>query len=217
MKTLYIRQIAATAGLLGVMFAVSGSAMAANYNIILKDAAGEQLSCATGGFFNFNKSTAGSFPIPGASVTLGNCPTTFVPSIANGPYTGTPNVVVENVTLNKPGTDGQNEPLNQGPNVVGLTGTLQYATTAPGTCAGTGNSTQPKTYTIAFAYAAGSPNPAGRTYTITCEGPGSFTPITGQYHVRNLANPIPEPQMLWLALAGLGALVMSRRIRRRRS
>lgn len=217
MKTRYKRlgQIAATAGLLGVLLAASGSAMAASYNIILKDSAGAPLSCASGGF-TFNKSTAGAFPASGASVALAGC--TFVPGIANGPYTpGALNVVVENVTLNKPGTGGQNEPLDQGPNVEGLTGTLQYATTAPGTCAGTGSTAVTKTYTIAFAYAAGSQNSAGRTYTITCAGPGSFTPLTGQYHVRNLANPVPEPEMLWLALAGLGALVMSRRIRRRRS
>lgn len=216
MKTRYKRlgQIAATAGLLGVMLAASGSAMAASYNIVLKDSAGALLSCASGGF-TFNKSTAGTFPANAASVALAGC--TFVPGIANGAYTpGALNVVVENVTLNKPGTGGQNEPLNQGPNVEGLTGTLQYVTTAPGTCAGTGSTAETKTYTIAFAYAAGSQNTAGRTYTLTCTGPGNFS-TAGQYHVRNLANPVPEPEMLWLALVGLSALVMSRRIRRRRS
>jgi hypothetical protein len=220
MKTRYKRlgQIAAAAGLLGVLFAASGSAMAASYNIILKDSAGALLSCASGGF-TFNKSTAGTSPASGASVTLASCPTSFVPSIANGTYSPSPgalNVVVENVTLNKPGTGGQNEPLDQGPNVEGLTGTLQYATNAPGNCAGGGSSTQLKTYTITFAYAAGTQNTAGRTYTLACAGPANFS-TAGQYHVRNLANPIPEPEMLWLALAGLSALVMSRRIRRRRS
>lgn len=214
MKTIYKRfgQIAASAGLLGVMFAASGSALAASYNIILKDAAGAPLSCASGGF-TFNKSTAGSFPVSGASVVLTGC--TFVPGIANGTYTGTPNVVVENVTLNKPGTGGQNEPLNQGPNVEGLSGTLQYATSAQGNCEGTGNSAVTKTYTITFSYAAGSQNPAGRTYSLTCAGPGAFTARTGSYHVRNLANPVPEPETLWLALVGLSALVLSRRMRRR--
>jgi len=217
MKTRYKRlgQIAAAAGLLGVMLAASGSALAASYNIILKDLGGTALACATGGF-TFDKTTAGTFGTEGASVSLAEC--TFVPGIANGTYTpGALSVVVENVTLNKPGTNGQNEPLDQGPNVEGLTGTLQYATTAPGNCDGTDNASGTKTYTITFAYAAESQNPAGRTYTITCAGPGSFTPITGQYHVHNLANPVPEPEMLWLALAGLSALVMSRRIRRRRS
>ena len=217
MKTRYKRlgQIAAAAGLLGVMLAASGSAMAASYNIVLKDAATTLLSCASGGF-TFNKSTAGTFPANAASVALADC--TFVPGIANGTYTpGALSVVVENVTLNKPGTNGQNEPLDQGPNVEGLTGTLQYATTAPGNCDGTGDAPETKTYTITFAYAAGSQNTAGRTYTFTCAGPGSasFTTRTGQYHVRNLANPVPEPEMLWLALAGLSALVLSRRRLRR--
>jgi len=216
MKTIYKRfgQLAASAGLLGVMLAASGSAMAASYNIILKDSAGALLSCAKGGF-TFNKTIAGSFPASGASVTLEGCPTTFVPSIANGTYVpGGLNVVVENVTLNKPGTGGQNEPLDQGPNVEGLTGTLQYSTTALGTCQGTGITAGTKTYTITFAYAAGSQNSAGRTYRISCSGPGNFTK-SGQYYVRNSANPVPEPEMLWLALAGLSALAMSRRKRRR--
>lgn len=214
MKTInkWFGQIAASAGLLGVMFAASGSAMAANYNIILKDAAGALLPCATGGF-TFNKSAAGSFPASGASVALTGC--AFVPGIANGAYTGTPNVEVENVTLNNPGTNNQIEPLDQGPNVEGLTGTLQYTTNAPGTCEGTDSSTDTKTYTITFGYTAGSQNTAGRTYTLSCAGPGTFTPVTGNYDVRNLANPVPEPESLWLALAGLSALVLSRRMRRR--
>ena len=188
--------------------------MAASYNIILKDAAGAPLPCASGGF-TFNKSTAGTLPANAATVALAGC--TFVPGVDYGTYTtGALNVVLENVTLNKPGTGGQNEPLDQGPNVEGLTGTLQYATTAPGDCGGTGNAPETKTYTITFAYTAGSQNPAGRTYTLTCAGPGNFS-TAGQYHVHNLANPVPEPEMLWLALAGLSALVMSRRIRRRRS
>lgn len=216
MKTIYTRfgQIVASAVLLGVMLAASGSAMAGSYNIILKDSTGALLSCATGGF-DFDKSNAGTFGTTGASVTLAGC--AFVPAIANGTYTpGALNVVVENVTLNKPGTGGQTEPLDQGPNVEGLTGTLQFATNAPGDCEGTGPATETKTYTIAFSYAAGTQNSAGRTYSIACAGPGSFTPRTGQYYVRNLANPVPEPETIWLALAGLGALVLSR-VKRRHS
>jgi hypothetical protein len=216
MKKIYKRlgQLAASAGLLGIMLAASGSAMAANYNIILKDSAGALLPCATGGF-TFDKTTAGTFSTTGASVTLTGCASTFVPGIANGTYTpGALNVVVENVTLTKPGTGGQNEPLDQGPNVEGLTGTLQFTTNAPGTCAGTGSTSGTKTYTITFSYVAGSQNTAGRTYTLSCAGPGNFT-TTGNYHVRNLANPVPEPEVLWLTLAGLSALALSRRKRRR--
>jgi len=216
MKTIYTRfgQIAASAALLGVMLAASGSAMAGSYNIILKDTAGALLPCATGGF-DFDKTNAGEFATTDAAVTLTDC--TFVPAIANGTYTlGALNVVVENVTLNKPGTGGQTEPLDQGPNVEGLRGTLQFATSAPGDCEGTGVATDTKTYTMTFSYAAVTQNSAGRTYSITCAGPGSFTPRTGQYYVRNLANPVPEPETLWLALAGLSALALSR-VKRRRS
>jgi hypothetical protein len=210
----WIGQNALRAGLLGVMLAASGSALAASYNIILKDSGGTALACATGGF-TFNKTTAGTFGTTGASVSLAGCPTTFVPGIANGTYSpGALDVVVENVTLNKPGTGGQVEPLDQGPNVEGLTGTLQFSTTAPGTCQGTGSSGGNKTYTITFSYAAGSQNTAGRTYTLICAGSGSFS-TTGQYHVRNTANAVPEPESLWLALIGLSALALSRRLRRR--
>lgn len=210
----WIGQNALRAGLLGMMLAASGSTLAASYNIILKDSGGTALACATGGF-TFDKTTTGTFGTGGASVSLTGCPTTFVPAIANGTYNpGALNVVVENVTLNKPGTGGQNELLNQGPNVEGLTGTLQFSTTAPGNCAGGGGSGVNKTYTITFNYAAGSQNTAGRTYTLSCTGPGNFT-TTGQYHVRNTANAVPEPESLWLALAGLSALVLGRRLRRR--
>ncbi len=209
----WLRQVAACGALLGVMLGASGAVMAASYNIILKDAAGASLSCATGGF-SFDKSTAGTFGVSGASVVLAGCPSSFVPGIANGTYSpGSLQVVVENVTLDKPGTNGQNEPLSQGPNVEGLTGTLQYTTTAPGTCQGTGSTAGTKIYTITFAYGGGQ-NPANRTYTLTCAGSGNFT-TSGRYHVRNLASPVPEPQSLWLALAGLGVLALSLRRRNR--
>lgn len=218
MKTCkWIGRSAGRAVLLGVMLAASGSAMAATYNIILKDAGGTPLSCASGGF-SFDKAGAGTFPASGSSVILAGCTLPFVPAIANGPYaSATLSVVVENVTLDNPGTGGQIEPLDQGPNVAGLTGTLQYSTTAAGDCNGEGADTALKTYTISYSYTPGSQNAAGRTYTISCAGPGqdAFTLGTGQYHVRNLANPVPEPGSLWLALVGTSALVLSRRLRRR--
>jgi MYXO-CTERM domain-containing protein len=201
-------------GLFALLAFASSGAMAATYNVIFKDAAGAALSCAVGGF-TFNKSNAGTFATGGASATLTGC--TFVPGIANGTYApGAVNVVVENVTLDKPGTGGQNEPLNQGPNVQGLTGTLQFSTNAAGDCDGTGVSNETKTYTITFSYAAGSQNTAGRTYALTCAGPGSFATRTGNYHVQNTANPVPEPESLALALLGLGALALTRLRARRR-
>lgn len=211
----WLKPKGARASILGLVLAASGPAMAASYNIILKDSAGTALSCANGGF-DFDKVNAGTFDTSSASMTLASCANTFVPSIANGNYVpGNLDVVVENVTLDKPGTKGQIEPLNQGPNVEGLTGTLQYSTTDPGTCQGAGNTTALKTYTITFSY-AGSQLPANRTYTLSCSGSGTFT-TSGFYHVRNLANPVPEPQTLPLLLAGLSALVLALHMRRRKS
>lgn len=199
--------------LMGLVLAASGPAMAATYNIILKNSAGA-LTCATGGF-TFDKINAGTFGTSGASVVLSGCATSFVPLNANGSYVpGALNVVVENVTVNKPGTGGQNEPLNQGPNVEGLTGTLRYSTTAPGTCQGTGSTEGTKTYTITFNY-QGSQNPANRTYTLSCAGPGNFT-TSGRYHVYNTANAVPEPESVALVLVGLSALALSGSLRRRR-
>jgi len=201
-------------GLFALLAFASSGAMAATYNVIFKDAAGAVLSCAVGGF-TFDKTNAGSFSISSASATLTGC--TFVPGIANGVYApGAVNVVVENVTLNKPGTGGQDEQLSQGPNVQGLTGTLQFSTNAAGSCEGAGESNQTKTYTITFSYAAGSQNTTGRTYALTCAGPDSFTTRTGNYHVQNTANPVPEPESLALAMRGLGALALARLRARRR-
>jgi hypothetical protein len=205
-------------GLMGIVLAASGPAMAASYNIILKTSTGTALTCATGGF-TFNKTDAGTFPSTGASVTLSGCLTSFVPIAANGTYTGTPSVVVENVTLIKPGTGGQNEPLNQGPNVEGLDlpGTLQFTTlpTSVGNCQGNGPNPSAKTYTITFDYTGGQ-DPANRTFTLECTaGPGNYT-YTGRYHVYNTANPVPEPESLALVIVGLSAVVLSGHLRRRR-
>jgi hypothetical protein len=124
-----------------------------------------------------------------------------VPNIANGTYSpGSLSVVVQNIP-------------NQGPNVEGLTGTLQFSTTAPGTCQGTGNMAGTKTYTITFSY-GGSPNSASRTYSLTCAGPGHLTPINGHYDVRNTAS-VPEPETLLLMLAGLGGYRLAMRRRRK--
>ena len=200
-------------GLAGLMltavgWGMAGTASAQAYNVFLKaPASTTPLICASGGF-TFTKTGAGISATTGPSVTLSGCPTTFVPTIANGSYsTGTLNAVVEDVTIN-----GQ----DQGPNVVGLTGALSFQTIDAGDCQGTGTDTQQKTYTITFGYAstAPTPNPAGRMYTIACSGNGNFS-VSGNYHVNN-TNTVPEPGSLWIALLGLGALFASRQVFLRR-
>jgi hypothetical protein len=185
---------------LGLM--LTSSTFGATYNIVLKSLADANIACASGGF-SFTKTTAGTFPTGGASVSLVGCPASFVPNIANGTYIpGNLNVVVQNITTPQP----------QGPNVEGLTGTLQFSTSAHGNCQGNGNSAQQKTYTISFSY-GGAPNSANRTYTITCAGNGTFT-VSGHYDVRNTAS-VPEPETLLLMLAGLGGYRLAMRRRRK--
>jgi hypothetical protein len=200
----YIRK--SVLGLVAAMgLLMAGSAFAATYNIVLKDIADANIACTSGGF-SFTKTVAGTFPTSGASVILTGCPTSFVPGIANGTYTpGSLSVVVQDITTPQP----------QGPNVEGLTGTLQFATTAPGTCQGTGSTPGTKTYTITFSY-GGVPNSASRTFTLTCSGPGTFS-TNGRYDVRNTAASVPEPETLLLMLAGLGgySLVTWRRRKNR--
>lgn len=205
-----LRQRLLGMAMLAAGLAAPGLAQAASYNILLKNSSGTIHTCVTPAGFTFNKGTStGTFSTTGASVKLTSCPTSFVPSIANGTYgPGALNVVVENATINGEA---------QGPNVVGLSGTLTFSTTAGGTCAGTGSTSSSKVYTITFAYSpstAPTPNPAARTYTITCSGSGNFT-TSGLYHVNN-TSPIPEPESLWLAALALAAAVGSRRVFARR-
>lgn len=201
-KNRWIGKLAATAGLLSVMLVASGSAAAAPYNIIFKTRAGA-LACATGGF-NFSKTVAGTFPAAGASAVFNaGC---LTPALINGTYIpGGLNVVVQNITTTEP----------QGPNVVGLTGTLQYTTSAAGDCGAASADTAPKTYTLNFFY-DGNPVAGNRRYTITCSGPGTpLAATSGLYHVVNTTNPVPEPETLGLALVGLSALALTLRKRRR--
>jgi len=181
-----IGQNALRVGLLGMMLAASGSALAASYNIILKDAGGAIQTCATGGF-TFSKATVGSFPTTGASVVLNgsNAIACFGATQNRTLSAGTLNVNVANVTLNEE---------DQGPNVTALSGSLS-------------SSDGSNEYTITFA--------ANRTFTVT-QNTGQNPQVgSGVYYVFNTANAVPEPESLWLALAGLSALLLSRRLRRR--
>jgi hypothetical protein len=186
MKTLYVRKIAATAGLLGVLLVASGSAMAASYNIILKTSDGAIQSCATGGFA-FTKTTVGTFTTTSPSVALNGTTTTqcFGVDASKTLSTGTLNVTVANVTLN-----GQ----DQGPNVVSINGSLS---------SGNGSNN----YTITFN--------ANKTFIVNQNTGQSPQVGQGVYYIHNTSNPIPEPETLLLALAGLSALALSRRKRRR--
>jgi hypothetical protein len=200
MKTLYIRQIAATAGLLGIMFAASGSVMAATYNIILKNTTTP--SCATGAFtYTHTPTTApGSYPVTPSIAVSAGCLTATEPSVASTfNQDSTVQVVLENTTT---------PAGNQGSNVAGLTGSLRTATTGSGVNA--------VFYTVTFL---SGPRLYSVTKTTGTGGNQSTTTLVSNqpYDVRNTVASIPEPETLLLALAGLSALVMSRRIRRRRS
>jgi len=202
METRYkrLRQIAATAGLLGVMLAASGSAMAATYNILLKGTTTP--SCATGAFtYTHTPATPpGSYPVAPSIAVSPGCLTATEPTVASlFDQNSSVQVVLESSTT--PAGD-------QGSNVVGLTGSLSTLTTGAGVNA--------VFYTITFS---SGPRLYSVTKTMGTGGNQSTTPLVSNqpYDVRNTAASIPEPETLWLALAGLSALVMSRRIRRRRS
>jgi hypothetical protein len=181
------------AGLLGMMLAAAGPAMAATYNVILKTTSGAIQTCASGGF-TFTKTTIGTFPTTSPSVILNG--STATPcfgvnqpnetlGLGNPGNPGALNVAVADVTLN-----GQ----NQGPNVVSVSGNLT---------SGNGNNN----YTINFL--------ANHTFTVN-ENTGQNPQVgSGTYYVFNTANAAPEPQTLWLVLGSLSALLMSRRLRRR--
>jgi hypothetical protein len=130
------------------------------------------------------------------------------------------NVVVQNITTNKPGTGGQIEPLFQGPNVEGLRGNLQFTTSTLGNCQGVGTTLQAKVYRIIFLYSDtdGTPTPQERTYSITCSTPASAptTVATGRYHVFNPLSTVPEPETLLLFLTTLGGLGLALHLSGRR-
>ena len=181
------------------MLAASGSAMAATYNIILKNTITP--SCATGAFtYTHTPTTApGSYPVTPSIDVSPNCFTATEPTVASTFNLSTVLVVLESSTT--PAGD-------QGSNVVGLTGSLSTSTTGHGVNA--------VFYTVTFL---SGPRLYSVTKTTGTVGNQSTTAlVTNQpYDVRNTVASIPEPETLLLALAGLSALVMSRRIRRRRS
>jgi hypothetical protein len=165
--------------LLGAGVAASGSALAQTYNIFLKaPGSSTPTACATGGF-TFTKTTAGSFTV---NATINTDNSAGCPLQPNSTYSGPLNVIVENVTIG-----GQ----DQGPNVVGLSGTLPITA---------GGNTQ-----VTFSYVAGSASTATPGRPAVYTAPNSTT-SSGAYHVAN-ANSVPEPSAIWLVLPALVGLL----------
>ena len=205
--------------------AVAGEAAASTYNFWLKSAPdtpyGGTTKCAAGAF-SFTKTGVPGSPVNGITLPIAqNCISAGSPPQALS-LTGTLNVVVRNITLN-----GQ----NQGPNVDGLTGLLTSGQFIKSCTGPFGAGTQIAQWSVNFKSAVGvNGAPGARKFDLmetvgSCtNGTPNFNPqqrvttnlvTDGPYHIRNTANSIPEPESLWLALGGLGALAWARRLRKR--
>lgn len=104
------------------------------------------------------------------------------------------------VSMVKPGTKGNNECLEQGVNLMGLNG---GSSTVVGTV----------TWTLAYSYASATGCKPGteappslfeqRSVSLARKaGAFSNTTYRGTYHIYNESNPIPEPSITLLLLAG---------------
>lgn len=118
------------------------------------------------------------------------------------------------VKMCAPGTGGNLEWLDQGPTVVGVTGTL--------------TSTTPATYTLtlgmgpvtdSYSTSNGTCSTAGaKTYTYTSSAvitQGITTPLTNTYNFWNVAGTVPIPGTIFLLLIGmlvLGWMSMKRQM-----
>lgn len=181
-----------------VAFASAGAVLAAPYSIILKDASGVPQSCAAGGF-QFTKSGDGSFPVTSPSVVLASPCFGLVGQLAFNQNPGV-NAQVVTTTADKPGTGGAIETLNNGPNVEGITGSLDNVTGQ---------------YRIQFAF-AGTTQPFTRSYSILRISDGA-TVVSGNYYVRNDLRTVPEPNTAALAAGALALMLLAARRRIRRA
>lgn len=177
----------------GFLCVISVQAYADSYNAVLKQN-GTALTCTAGGF-NFTKTTAGTFPLSGLSISVAaNCVTTlttgFIPATTFN--TGTPNLIVQNVTMN-----GE----VQGANVEGIAGDL------------TNGLNGTNRYTIRFAYSGDGNANISRTFTIIKGQGQTSTVASGTYYLRNTRS-IPEPETILLILSGFVAFGLARRIGR---
>lgn len=178
--------------------ASAGAALAAPYSIILKDAAGVPQTCAGGGF-QFTKTVDGSFPVTAPSVVLASPCFGLVGQLAFNQNPSV-NAQVVTTTADRPGTGGAIETLNNGPNVEGITGSLQNVTGQ---------------YRIEFAF-AGTAVPFTRTYSIIRISDGA-TVVSGNYYVRNDLRTVPEPNTAALAAGALALMLLAARRRIRRA
>jgi len=176
-------------------FAAAGGAFAVSYNIILKDGAATPQTCASGGF-QFTKTSAGVFPVTSPSVVLANGCMGLFGQLA---FNQNPSVQAQVVTTtsNKPGTGGAIETLDNGPNVEGISGSLQNITAQ---------------FRIDFAF-AGTAQPFTRTYQIVRLSDSAVV-ASGLYYVFNTTRTVPEPNTAALVVVALALLLLGARRRR---
>lgn len=111
------------------------------------------------------------------------------------------------VHMLKPGTNNQNECLNQGNNLVGVTGS-----------ASGGTGTNARSIAFSFSFTDGCPGlPAfSRPATLSGGSGANAFSFTGTYYIYDI-NSVPEPGTIMLLLAGLFGLVAMSWIKRSKS
>lgn len=205
-------------------FGFAGQAAADTYNFWLKS--GPNLpylvagtKCATGSFEFAKSGVTPGAPVSSLSMNISlGCINTGTPAIDLS-LTGSLSAVVREINLNGEA---------QGPNVDGVTGVLtsqQFTKTCALSKVATG--TQLARWDVTFSSSPGAAGAPGiRTFKldetsgVCTDGTPDFnTPTTftlasdTPYHLYNTVHQVPEPETLWLALAGLGGLALARRKR----
>jgi hypothetical protein len=204
---------------------LASEASADTYNFWLKSGPNTPYLAGT------TKCAAGSFDFTKTGVTTGAPVSSLTMNISSACInTGTPSVdlamsgslsaVVRDINLNGEA---------QGPNVDGVTGVLtspQFVKVCDLAKGATG--TQLARWDVIFSSSAGTAGAPGiRTFKLQesiglcAAGTPDFNSVTtftlvsdAPYHVFNTTHQIPEPETLWLAFAGLGALALARRKRK---
>lgn len=221
-KSGWLGSVTIVAGLSSFGFA--GQAAADTYNFWLKSGPNSPYlvagtKCATGSF-EFAKSgvTAGA-PVSNLTMNISQtCINTGTPAI-DLTLSGSLSAVVRDINLNGEA---------QGPNVDGVTGILTSPQfTKPCDLDKGVTGTQIARWDVIFSSSPGAAGAPGiRTFKLeesigvcTTGTPDFNTPTTftlasdAPYHLYNTVHQVPEPETLWLALAGLGGLALARRKR----